>query len=113
MKQTLEQYFKFFAKNNKHESITLLPTTLMAINKSYNENLKQFPHEILYGTILKTIEINSSTNQTASTFATKMKNNWATIGIKITRTRQKLKLKLNAKKKKTLSRSNQRKKHFY
>ena len=45
----------------------------MAINKSYNENLKQFTHEILYGTTLKTIEIDSKTNQTVSTFAIKMK----------------------------------------
>ena len=62
----------------------------MAINKSYNENLKQFPHEILYGTILKTVEIGPTANQTTSTFATKMKNNWAAIKTKITRTRQKV-----------------------
>ena len=70
----------------------------MAINKSYNENLKQFPHEILYGTIFKTIEIGPTANQTASTFATKMKNNWATIETKITRVKQKVEKKLNAKK---------------
>ena len=51
----------------------------MAINKSYNENLKQFSHETLYGTTLKTMETRSTTNQTTSTFATKMKKmkNWA------------------------------------
>ena len=65
----------------------------MAVNKSYNQNLKQFPHEVLYGTILKTVEIGPTTNQAISTFATKMKNNWAAIGIKITRTRQKFKKK--------------------
>ena len=70
----------------------------MAINKSYNENLKQFPHEVLYGTILKTIEIGPTVNQTASTFAAKMKNNWETIGTKITRARQKVKKKLDTKK---------------
>ena len=49
---------------------------------TYNENLKQFPHEALYGTILKTIEIGPTANQTASTFAAKKKkkkklsNNW-------------------------------------
>ena len=36
-------------------------------------------------------------NQAASTFAEKMKNNWATIGIRITRARQKVKERLNAK----------------
>ena len=75
----------------------MLPTTQMAVNKSYNENLKQFPHEALYGTILKTIEIEPTANQAASKFAMKMKNNWATIGARITRARQKVKKKLNAK----------------
>ena len=86
----LEQYFRSFAGNNKYKWIELLPTTQMAINKSYNENLKQFP---------------------ALTFATKMKNNWAAIGTKITKTRQKV--KKNWMQKKTLSRSNQGTKHFY
>ena len=70
----------------------------MVINKSYNEVLKQFPHEILYGTILKTVEIGPTANQAASTFAIKMKNNWATIGIRITRARQKKKKKTGHKK---------------
>ena len=61
------------------------------MNKLYNENLKQFPHEILYGTILKTIEIGPTANQTVSTFATKMKKNWGTMGTRITRARQKVK----------------------
>ena len=56
--------------------------------------MKQFPHEALYGTILKTVEIGPTTNQTTSTFATKMKNNWAAIGAKITKTRQKKKKKI-------------------
>ena len=71
----------------------------MAVNKSYNENLKQSPHEALYGTTLKTIEICFTVNQTTSTFAIKMKNNWATIGTRITRAKQKVKKKLNTKKK--------------
>ena len=75
MNQTLEQYFKLFTKENKHKWVELLPTTQMAVNKSYNENLRQFPHEALYGTILKTIEIGPTVNQAASTFAAKMKNN--------------------------------------
>ena len=75
MNQTLEQYFKLFTGENKHKWVELLLTAQMAINKSYNENLKQFPHEALYGTILKTIEIGPTVNQTASTFAAKMKNN--------------------------------------
>ena len=112
MNQTLEQYFKLFAGDNKHKWAELLPTTQMAINKSYNENLKQFPHEVLYGIILKTIEIGPTANQTASTFATKLKNNWATIGARITRARQKKKKK-NVRKIKTLSRSNQKTKRFY
>ena len=70
----------------------------MAINKSYNENFKQSPHEALYGTVLKTVEIGPTANQTASTFAAKMKNNWAAIGTRITRTRQKVKEKLDKKK---------------
>ena len=70
----------------------------MAINKSYNENFGQSPHETLYGTTLKTIEIKPTVNQAASTFATKMKNNWAAIGTRITRARQKVKEKLDAKK---------------
>ena len=70
----------------------------MAVNKFYNENLQQSPHETLYGTTLKTIEINFTVNQTASTFATKMKNNWETIGNKITKARQKVKKKLDTKK---------------
>ena len=111
MNQTLEQYFRLFAGNNKHKWVGLLPTTQMAVNKSYNENLKQFPHEALYGTILKTVEIRFKANQTASTFATKIKNNWATIGVKITRARQKVKKRLDAKK--NLSRSNQGTKRFY
>ena len=45
----------------------------MAINKSYNEDLKQSPHEALYGTILKPIEIDPTVNQAASTFTAKMK----------------------------------------
>ena len=65
----------------------------MAVNKSYYENLKQSPHEALYGTILKAIEIGPTANQEASTFATKMKNNWAAIGVKITRAKQKVKKK--------------------
>ena len=81
----------------------------MAINNSYNENLKQIPHETLYGTILKLVKIGPTSNQTASTFATKMKNNWATIGTRITKTRQKVKKRLNTKK--TLLRSNQKTKH--
>ena len=59
--------------------------------------MKQFPHEILYGTIFKTIEIGPTANQAVSTFATKMKNNWATTGARITRAKQKVKKKLNAK----------------
>ena len=70
----------------------------MAINNSYNEDLKPIPHEALYGTILKTVEIGPTSNQAASTFATKMKNNWAAIGTRITKTRQKIKNKLNTKK---------------
>ena len=70
----------------------------MAINKSYNEDLKQFPHEALYGTTLKTVEIGPTFNQATSTFAAKMKNNWAAIGTRLTRTRQKVKEKLDTKK---------------
>ena len=55
MNQTLEQYFKLFTGKNKHKWVELLPTAQMAIKKSYNEDLKQSPHEALYGTILKTI----------------------------------------------------------
>ena len=62
------------------------------------KNLKQSPHETLYGTIFKTIEIGPRANQTASTFAMKKKNNWATIGARITRAKQKVKKNLNAKK---------------
>ena len=69
----------------------------MAVNKSYNEDLKQSPHEALYGTILRTVEIGPTVNQAASTFATKMKNNWAAIGARITRARQKVKEKLDTK----------------
>ena len=85
--QTLEQYLKLFAKNNKYKWVKLLPTTQMAINKSYNENLKQFPHKTLYGMMLKTIEIDFTANQTASTFAQKMNNNWTTIGARIAKTK--------------------------
>ena len=60
--------------------------------------MKQFPHETLYGTIFKTIEIGPTANQTISTFAMKMKNNWATIETRITRVKQKVKKRLNAKK---------------
>ena len=98
MNQTLEQYFKLFTGENKHKWVELLPTAQMAINKSYNENLKQFPHEALYGTILKTIEIGPTVNQATSTFAARMKNNWAAIGIKITRAKQKVKKRLDTKK---------------
>ena len=93
MNQTLEQYFRLFTGENKHKWVELLPTAQMAINESYNENLKQSPHEALYGTILKTIEIGPTINQAASTFAVKMKNSWETIGIKITKARQKIKKK--------------------
>ena len=71
----------------------------MAINISYNENLQQFPHEALYGTTLKTIEISPTVNQAALTFAAKMKNNWETIGNKITKAGQKVKKKTGHKKK--------------
>ena len=102
MNQTLEQYFKLFTRDNKHIWVELLLTAQMAVNKSYNENLKQSPHEALYGTTLKTIEIGFTVN---------MKNNWAAIGIRITRTRQKVKKRLDIKK--TLLRSNQGTKHSY
>ena len=98
MNQPLEQYFKLFAGDNKHKWVELLPTAQMAINKSYNEKLKQFPHEVLYGPILKTVDIGPTANQTASTFATKVKNNWAAIGTRITKTRQKIKKKIYKKK---------------
>ena len=98
MNQTLKQYFRLFTGNNKHKWVELLPTTQMAVNKSYNEDFKQSPHEALYGTILKTIEMGPTVNQTASTFAAKMKNNWATIGTRITRARQKVRKKLDTKK---------------
>ena len=52
----------------------------------------------MYGTTLKTIEIGFTINQTASTFAVKMKNNWAAIGIKITRAKQKVKKNWTQKK---------------
>ena len=94
----MEQYFRLFTGNNKYKWVELLPTAQMAVNKSYNENLKQSPHEALYETILKTVEIGPTVNQAASTFAAKMKNNWATIGIKITRARQKIKKRLDTKK---------------
>ena len=83
----------------------------MAINKSYNENLQQFPHEALYGTTLKTVEIGPTVYQATSTFATKMKNNWETIGNKITKVKQKV--KKTGHKKKTLLQSNQETKHYY
>ena len=73
MNQTLKQYFRLFTGKNKHKWVELLPTAQMAINKLYNENFKQSPHETLYGTTLKTIEIDFTINQTASTFAEKMK----------------------------------------
>ena len=62
MNQTLEQYFRLYIRKNKHKWVELLPTAQMAINKSYNENLQQFPHEALYGTTLKTIEIGPTVN---------------------------------------------------
>ena len=65
MNQTLEQYFRLFTGDNKHKWVELLPTAQMAINKLYNENLRRSPHEALYGTILKTIEIGPTVNQTA------------------------------------------------
>ena len=69
----------------------------MAVNKSYNEDFKQSPHEAFYGTLLRTMEIGFTVNQTASTFATKMKNNWAAIKARITKIKQKVKKRLNAK----------------
>ena len=97
MNQILEQYFRLYTRKNKHKWVELLPTAQMAVNKSYNENLQKFPHETLYGTTLKTIEINPTVNQAASTFAAKMKNNWETIGNKITKARQKVKKKSTKK----------------
>ena len=98
MNQTLEQYFRLFTGKNKYKWVELLPTAQMAINKSYNEDLKQSPHEALYGTILKTVEIGFTVNQAASTFAAKMKKNWAAIGARITRAKQKVKKRLDTKK---------------
>ena len=80
MNQTLEQCSKLFTGKKKHKWVELLPTAQMAVNKSYNENLKQSPHETLYGTRLKTIEMGPTVNQAASTFAAKMRNNWAVSG---------------------------------
>ena len=97
MNQTLEQYFRLYTGENKHKWVELLPTAQMAVNKFYNEDLQQSPHEILYGTTLKTIEIGPTVNQTTSTFAAKMKNNWETIGNRITKARQKIKKKLDTK----------------
>ena len=97
MNQTLEQYFRLYTGENKYKWVELLPTAQMAVNKSYNENLQQFPHEALYRTILKTVEIGPTVNQAASTFAAKMKNNWGTIGNRITKARQKVKKKLDTK----------------
>ena len=98
MNKTLKQYFRLFTRDNKHKWVELLPTVQMAVNKSYNKNLKQSPHEALYGTILRTLKIGPTTNQAASTFAAKMKNNWAAIGARITKTKQKVKKKLDTKK---------------
>ena len=98
MNQTLEQYFKLFTKNNKHKWVELLPTAQMAVNKSYNENFKQSLHEALYGTVLRTVEVGPTANQAASTFAEKMKNNWAAIGARIIRAKQKVKKRLDTKK---------------
>ena len=97
MNQTLEQYLRLFTGDNKHKWVELLPTAQMAINKSYNEDLKQSPHEALYGTVLKTVEIGPTANQAASTFAAKMKTNWEAIGARITKARKKVKEKLDAK----------------
>ena len=47
---------------------------------------------------MKTVEIGPTVNQTASTFAAKMKNNWAAIGTRMTRARQKVKKRLDTKK---------------
>ena len=68
MNQTLEQYFRLFTGDNKHKCVELLSTAQMAVNKSYNEDLKQSPYEALYGTTLKIIEIGPTVNQAASTF---------------------------------------------
>ena len=111
MNQTVEQYLRLFTRENKHKWVELLPTAQMAVNKSYNEDLRQFPHEALYGTILKTVEIGHTSNQAASIFATKMKNNWAAIGARITKAREKIKEKLDAKK--TPLQSNQETKRSY
>ena len=97
MNQTLEQYSRIYTGENKHKWVELLPTAQMAVNKSYNENLQQFPHETLYGTTLRLVEIGPTANQTISTFAEKMKNNWEAIGNRITKTRQKVKKRLDAK----------------
>ena len=99
MNQTLEQYLKLFTKENKYKWVELLPTAQMAVNNSYNENLKQIPHEALYGTILKTVEIGPTSNQAASIFANKMKDNWAAIETRIIKAKQKVKKKLDTKKK--------------
>ena len=40
MNQTLEQYFRFFAKNNKHKLVELLPTTKKAIKKIIQRKCK-------------------------------------------------------------------------
>ena len=97
MNQTLEQYFRLYTGEKKHKWVKLLPTAQMAINKSYNEDLQQSPYETLYGITLRTIEIGPTVNQAASTFATKMKNNWEAIGNRITKARQKVKKRLNTK----------------
>ena len=97
MNQTLEQYLKLFTGENKHKWVELLPTAQMAINKLYNENFKQSPHEAFYGTVLRTVEVGLTVNQATSTFATKMKNNWAAIRARVTKIKQKIKEKLNAK----------------
>ena len=98
MNQTLEQYFRLYTGKNKYKWVELLPMAQMAVNKFYNEDLQQSPHETIYGTTLRTIEIGPTINQAASTFAVKMKNNWETIGNRITKARQKVKERLDTKK---------------
>ena len=58
MNQILKQYLRLFTADNKYKWVEFLPITQMAVNKSYNEDFRQFPNEALYGTILKTVEVN-------------------------------------------------------
>ena len=97
MNQTLEQYLRIYASENKERWTQLLPSAMMAINNAYNEDIKTSPTEMLYGRSIRIPEVKNQTCHAAQQFVNGMQRNWATAKERIDKARQAIQERLSAK----------------